>query len=152
MRDDLIRAILDCGKGDLSMLDDSQADMFEIIDHMKFKGKELTLNGIMGEVFEEGICRLGEAVKELRADLEKEEIAGEMAEGAEERLRKLRKYNINPSDDFGYYLNCQDTYLYFNPQSDRESSYKQEKQEVYEELFEKELQELEDYTGFDIQW
>ena len=55
MRNDLIRAILDCGVEDLSMLDNAGADMFETIDRMK----------------EEGIFRLGETVKAFRADLEK---------------------------------------------------------------------------------
>lgn len=152
MRNDLIRAILDCGVDDLRMLDDSEADMFEIVERMRFEGMELTLNGIMGEVFREGIHRLNEAVKAFRADLEREEQAGEMTEESYEQLQKLRKYNINPSDDFGYYTNCLDTHLYFNPQSDRESSYTEQKQEVYEELFEQELQDLENYTGFCIQW
>ena len=58
MRNDLIRAILNCGVDDLSMLDDSEADMFEIVEHMRSEGLELTLNEIMGEVFREGIHRL----------------------------------------------------------------------------------------------
>lgn len=152
MRNDLIRAILDCGIDDLNLLDDAGADMYELIKNMRFEGMELTLSGILGELFREGIHRLNEAVKSFRAELERQERAGEMTEASYEQLEKLRRFNINPSDDFGYYINYLDTHLHFNPQSDRESSYKQKKQEVYEELFEKELQELEDYTGFDIQW
>ena len=80
MRNDLIRAILDCGVNDLSMLDDAEADLFEIIGRMRDEGLELTLNGIMAEVFREGIFRLSEAVKEKIKDLEAEEQEG-VAEG-----------------------------------------------------------------------
>lgn len=152
MRNDLIRAILSCGVDDLNMLDDAGADMFEIIGHMKFEGMELTLNGIMAEVFREGIFRLSEAVKETRKNLESEEQCGALTEAGYEQLQRLRKYNINPSDDFGYYVNCLDTHLYFNPQSDRDSTYTEEKKSIYEEMFEQELQDMVDYTGFDIQW
>lgn len=147
MRNDLIRAILGCGVDDLNLLDDAEADMFEIIDRMKFDGMELTLNGIMAEVFREGIFRLSEAVKETRKNLEREEQQGVLMEADYERLQQLREYDINPSADFGYFVNCLDTYLYFNPQSNKE-----EKREVYEEMFEQELKDMEDYTGFDISW
>lgn len=146
MRNDLIRAILDCGIDDLSMLDDAKADMFEIVDKMKSEGMELSLNNIMAEVFKEGIHRLGQAVKELRADLEKEKQAGQMSDESADQWEKLNRHRLNPEEDFGYYVNCLDTHLYFY------TDYKAEKQEVYEELFAEELQALVDYTGFDIQW
>ena len=38
MRNDLIRAILNCGIDDLSILDDSEADMFKIVEKMRFEG------------------------------------------------------------------------------------------------------------------
>lgn len=53
MRNDLIRAILECGVDDLRMLDDAGADIFDIIGQMKFEGIELTLNNIMAEVFKD---------------------------------------------------------------------------------------------------
>lgn len=152
MRNDLIRAILDCGADDLNMLDDAGADMFKVVERMRFEGMELTLNGIMAEVFREGIFRLSEAVKETRKSLEREEQHGILTETDYDRLQKLREYNINPSDDFGYYVNCLDTHLYFNPQSDRDSMYTEEKKAVYKEIFEQELQDMVDYTGFDISW
>lgn len=147
MRNDLIRAILDCGIDDLRMLDDAGADMFDTIEQMKFEGMELTLNNIMAEVFKEGIHRLNEAVKAHGADLEKELQAGEVSDESKDQLEKMDRYHINPEKDFGYYVNCKDTHLYFNPQPNKE-----EAQAVYEELFEQELTYLVDYTGFDIQW
>lgn len=147
MRNDLIRAILDCGVDDLNMLDDSEANMFEIVGRMRLEGLDLTLNGIMAEIFREGIFRLGEEIKEARNNLEQKEQCGTLTEADYEKLQKIREYNLKPSADFGYYVNCLDTNLYFYPQTDKEK-----KREVYEELFEQELQDMMDYTGFDIQW
>ena len=146
MRSDLIRAILDCGIDDLSILDDAEADMFEIVDHMKFEGVELSLNNILAEVFKEGIYRLGQAVKELRAELEKERKAGQISDESADKWEKLNRYCLNPEEDFGYYVNCRDTSLYFH------TDHEKEKQEIYEELFGEELQALVDYTGFAIRW
>lgn len=147
MRDDLLCAILDCGTGDLNMLDDTEAHIFEIIQQMRSEGIELTLNNIMAEIFNEGILRLDEAVRSFREDLESEEQNGNITATRCEQLEKLRRLNINPKHDFGFYVNCMDTSLYFNPQPDKE-----EKRQVYEELFEDELLDLMNYTGFNIQW
>lgn len=141
MRNDLMRALLDCGVDDLSMLDDAEADMYETIDRMREEGITVTLNSIMGEIFREGIFRLGEAVKAFKAELEKEEQQGEMTEAGYEQLEKLRNHNLNPQLDFGYYLNFRDTHLYCDSG----------KKEIYEELFEQEMQDFIDYTGFDVE-
>lgn len=147
MRNDLIQAILDCGVDDLSMLDDAEADLFEIVGRMRGEGLELTLNGIMAEVFREGIFRLSEAVKEKMKDLETEEQEGALTKEAYEQLQKLRECGLNPFEDFKYYVNCLDTHLYFNPQPNKE-----EKIKIYGEIFGQKLHDVEDYTGFDIQW
>lgn len=147
MRNDLLCAILDCGTNGLDMLDDTKADMFEVISQMRSEGLELTLNNIMAEIFSEGIQRLDEAVKSLRADLEDEDQSREMTDASREQLEKLKRLNINPEHDFGFYVNCSDTSLYFNPQPDKE-----EKRQLYEELFQQELLDLMDYTGFNILW
>lgn len=147
MRDDLLCAILDCGTADLNMLDDTEANIFAVIQQMRSGGIELTLNNIMAEVFNEGILRLDEAVRSFREDLESEEQNGNLTDVGREQLEKLRRFNINPKHDFGFYVNCLDTSLYFNPQPDKE-----EKRQLYEELFEEELLDLMNYTGFNIQW
>ena len=72
MRNDLIRAVLDCGTDDLNLLDDAGADMFKIVEQMRFEGQEITLNGIMAEIFREGIFRMNEDVKAARKRLETE--------------------------------------------------------------------------------
>ncbi len=141
MRNDLIRAVLDCGVDDLSMLDDSEADLFKTVERMRFEGLEITLNGIMAEIFREGIFRMSEAVKEVRERLESEEREGILTEAGYEQLEAIRQHELSPQDDFTYYVNCLDTHL------NCDSS----KKEVYEEMFEQEMQDLMDYTGFSIE-
>ena len=141
MRNDLIRAILNCGIDDLSILDDSEADMFKIVEQMRFEGLELSLNGIMAEIFKEGIFRMNEAVKAERKRLETEECEGTLTEAGYEQLEAMRLHNLSPQNDFTYYLNYLDTHL----------SCDSEKKEVYEEFFEQEMQALMDYTGFNIE-
>lgn len=141
MRNDLIRAILNCGVDDLSMLDDSEADMFKIVEQMRFEGLELTLNGIMEEIFKEGIFRMNEAVKSEKKRLETEEYEGTLTEAGYERLVAIRQHKLSPQKDFTYYVNCLDTHLSCNSN----------KKEIYEEIFEQEMQALMDYTGFNIE-
>lgn len=88
MRNDLIRAILNCGVDDLSILDDSEADMFKIIEQMRFEGLELSLNGIMTEIFKEGIFRMDEAVKSEKKRLETEEHEGTLTAARKRFTRK----------------------------------------------------------------
>ena len=141
MRNDLIRAVLDCGVDDLSLLDDSAADMFKIVEQMRFEGLELTLNGIMEEIFKEGIFRMNEAVKSIKKRLELEEYEGTLTEAGYEQLEAIRLHNLKPQNDFTYYLNCLDTHLNCDSR----------KKEIYEEIFEQEMQNLMDYTGFNIE-
>jgi hypothetical protein len=141
MRTDLLEAVLSCSIDDLSLLDDAGADMFKIVEYMRKEGMEITLHSIMSEVFKEGIRRLGESVREFRRKLEKQEKSGEMAEIGHKQLKELRVHCINPVEDFGFYLNFQDTHLYVTT----------DKKKVYEEMFEQELLALEEYTGFNIE-
>lgn len=141
MKNDLIRAVLNCGVDDLSLLDDSAADMFKIVEQMRFEGLEITLNGIMAEIFKEGIFRMNEAVKSAKKRLESEEYEGTLTEAGYEQLEAIRLHDLKPQIDFTYYVNCLDTHL------NCDSS----KKKVYEEMFEQEMQDLMDYTGFNIE-
>ncbi len=141
MRNDLMRAVLDCGVDDLSILDESEADMFEVVKQMRLEGLEITLKGIMAEIFREGIFRMNEAVREVRERLEREEKDGSLTEAGYERLEVIRQNDLNPQSDFTYYLNSLDTHL--NCDSGKRG--------IYEEMFEQEMQDLMDYTGFNIE-
>lgn len=141
MRNDLIRAVFGCGMDDLSLLDDAEADMFETVEKLKEEGLEISLMGIIEEIFKEGIFRIGETVKEVRKRLEHGEKSDSLTEEESEQLEAIRTHDLNPQADFQYYLNFLDTHL----------SCDSEKKEVYEEFFEKEMQDLMDYTGFNIE-
>ena len=141
MRNDLIKAVLDCGVNDLSILDESEADIFEVVEQMRFEGLEITLKGIVIEIFREGIFRMSEAVREVRERLENEEKEGNLTEAEYEQLEVIRQYDLNPQSDFIYYVNSRDTHL------NCDSS----KRDIYEEMFKQEMQDLTDYTGFDIE-
>ncbi len=141
MRNDLIRAVLDCGTDDLNLLDDAGADMFKIVEQMRFEGQEITLNGIMAEIFREGIFRMNEDVKAARKRLETEEYEGTLTEAGYEQLEAIRQHDLRPQNDFTFYVNCLDTHL------NCDSS----KKRLYEEIFEQEMQDLMDYTGFNIE-
>lgn len=141
MRNDLIKAVFDCGTDDLNMLDDAEADVFETIEKMREEGQEICLRGIVEEIFKEGIFRMGEDVKEVREKLEFEEKKGSLLEEDCERLRAIRVHGLDPQTDFRYFFNFLDTHLFCDSL----------KKEVYEEFFEKEMQDLMDYTGFNIE-
>lgn len=141
MRNDLARAILNCGADDLSLLDDAGADMFETVQRMRDEGLEISLNGIIEEVFKEGIFRMREKLKEEKEWLESLERSEDITEYGYEKLQAIRKHNLDPQTDFSYYINFLDTHL--NVDSG--------KRKVYDEYFEKEMEDLSEYTGFDIE-
>lgn len=84
---------------------------------------------------------MNEAVKAERKRLETEEYEGTLTEAGYEQLGAIRRHNLSPQNDFTYYVNCLDTHL----------SCDSSKKEIYEEMFEQEMQDLMDYTGFNIE-
>lgn len=140
MRSDLIRAVLECGIDDLGILDEAEADMYDTVSKLREEGKEISLQSITEEIFEEGIFRMGEAVKNRRKELEDVERKGKLSEEEYEQLESMRLHELNPAADFGHEFNFLATNLYCDS----------EKKEVYEEWFEEEMQELMDYTGFNV--
>ncbi len=141
MRNDLVRAVLDYGVEDLSLLDDAGADMFETVRRIKDEGQEVNLSSIIEEVFKEGIFRMKEAFKEEKKRLESLEQSGDISEYEYEKLQAIRQHNLDPRTDFSYYINFLDTHLNINSG----------KREVYEEYFEQEMEDLSEYTGFNIE-
>lgn len=84
---------------------------------------------------------MDEAVKAEKKRLETEEYEGTLTEAGYEQLEAIRLHNLSPQNDFTYYVNCLDTHL----------SCDGSKKEIYEEIFEQEMQDLMDYTGFNIE-
>ena len=74
-KDRLLMAILECGDADLSVLDDTQYDLGEIVGNLKFNGSSISLNSITDEIFRKGRAELKQAVKnaiQSRKDLQYE--------------------------------------------------------------------------------
>ena len=141
MRNDLIRAVLDCGVDDLSLLDDAGANIYETVNRIKEEGQEISLMSITEEIFKEGIFRMSEAVKQECKRLEYVARCGRLTAEGKEKLEAIRNNNLSPQQDFEYYLNFLDTHLYCDSN----------KKAIYEEWFEAEMLALMDYTGFDIE-
>ena len=136
----LVNAVFDCGTDDLRLLDDAECDMFEVIKTMRDEGIDTSMNNIIEEVFKTGKQVIVDAYNERLQNLESEEKAGVMTEASYEQLQQLRE--LNPKEDFSWWINLQDTD--FHGDSD--------KQEIYEALFEEELEECVRLTGYDIKW
>lgn len=141
MRNDLIRAVFNCGIDDLSLLDDAGADMFETVKRIRDEGREVDMSSILEEVFEEGIFRMREKLKEEKEQMESLERSRDITEYEYGKLQAIRQHNLDPQTDFSYYINFLDTHL--NVDSG--------KRKVYDEYFEQEMQDLSEYTGFNIE-
>jgi hypothetical protein len=140
MNSELVRAVLNCGVDDLRLLDGAEVNFFDVVDHLRFEGIEVTMNNIIEEVFQTGKQVIVDAYKALLADLQKEVDTGETTEADWEYLQMVK--TLNPETDFTFFINLQDTTF----------SGASEKKETYENLFEEALEECERITGYDIQW
>lgn len=140
MNSQLINAVFDCGSDDLRLLDDAECDMFEVIDRMREEGISFSMNNIIEEVFKTGKQVIIDAYDERLQKLKQEEASGIMTEASYEQLQQLGE--IDPKEDFSWWINLQDTDFYGDGN----------KQEIYEALFEDELEECVRLTGYDIKW
>lgn len=115
--------ILDCGTADLSLLDDINYDLDDIIDSL-MENNCLSLNGIFQEVFIKGAEELQEEFKNQKEDI-KAEILYKIEENETENLTETEEHKelisdlallasgeLKPEDDLSYYLNYQDTHVF----------------------------------------
>ena len=125
--------ILDCGTADLSLLDDINYDLDDILDSL-MENNCLSLNGIFQSVFVEGARELQEEFENQKEDIKAEillrieeektewvesgEMTQEELEETEEHkelvsdLALLEGGELKPEDDLSYYLNYQDTHVF----------------------------------------
>ena len=115
--------ILDCGTADLSLLDDINYDLDDIIDVL-MENNCLSLNGIFQEVFIKGAEELQEEFENQKEDI-KQEILLRIEEDEREELAEEEEYeelisdlsllesgDLQPTNDLGFYLNYQDTHVF----------------------------------------
>ena len=125
--------ILDCGTADLSLLDDINYDLDDILDSL-MENNCLSLNGIFQEVFIKGAEELQEEFENQKEDIKAEilyrieeeksewvesgEMTQEELEETEEHeelisdLKLLESGDLQPANDLEFYLNYQDTHVF----------------------------------------
>ena len=113
----VLKAVLHCGTMDLSILDDIEYDLGEIVEELIDEGIQPTLNQIMSEVFRKATEDMTEAVdeeimytREDLDDLDEDEEEQETFHILQEKLSELLK--LNPEEDIDWYCNCLDTSIY----------------------------------------
>lgn len=115
--------ILDCGTADLSLLNDINYDLDDIIDSL-MENNCLSLNGIFQEVFIKGAEELQEEFKNQKEDI-KAEILYKIEENETENLTETEEHkelisdlallesgDLQPENDLEFYFNYQDTHVF----------------------------------------
>ena len=115
--------ILNCGTADLSLLDDINYDLDDILDSL-MENNCLSLNGIFQKVFIRGAEELQEEFENQKEDI-KAEILYKIEENETENLTETEEHkelisdlallesgDLQPEDDLSYYLNYQDTHVF----------------------------------------
>lgn len=115
--------ILDCGTADLSLLDDINYDLDDILDSL-MENNCLSLNGIFQEVFIKGAEELQEEFENQKEDI-KAEILYRIEENEAENLKETEEHKelisdlallengeLKPENDLEFYLNYQDTHVF----------------------------------------
>lgn len=123
----VLRTVLDCGTGDLCVLDDIGYDVGNIVEDLLAEGIKPTLNAITAEAFRKGAEELAQIVRERLCEPNEEDDA--------ETLEALRL--LNPERDIEWYCNCLDTHVYFV-----------RNEEIYREYLSQEIKCVEDKMGF----
>ncbi len=145
-RDDILQCLLHCGSLDLSVLDDVEYDLCEIIEEMQFSGLPISLNAITHEVFRQGQRELEDAINDAIEEREQElfdmdDIGDtETSEYNEiqEEINELK--TLNPEEDMAWYCNCLDTSCWFRNNRD-----------IYINLLPREIEQIEYNMGFSLE-
>lgn len=136
----LLSEILDCGLGDLCILENCNYDWSEIIDYCKENYRELTLENLFYSIIDFGMMDLVSKIKEKIDEIKKEIYETDdkdKIDKLESVLEKLRK--ISPQDDIGFYFNYLDSNVYFN-----------NNEEIYTKYLKDEIDNFENNTGFSL--
>ena len=108
-KDELLRALLNCGYMDLSLLDNvkySWSDVLEQLDGWLLE--ELSLNNLMRAVVSVGIIELWEKI-----DKRVEELEAQAEINDDEKVERAALKTLDPDQDIEGYFNCLDTHVYF---------------------------------------
>ena len=120
-KEDLLTTILDCGYGDLSVLEDCKYDMSTVADECKEQFGKISLNGLAMVMFDFGREDIAERKNELLHELEEEkykwdkaiERGQELTEEEQERYDALED-DIDLLEEFDVYENLESFHNYID--------------------------------------
>ena len=140
-REELLCGILDCGFGDLRMIDDCKYDLAEIYSDLKESHRYVSLNTVIDAIFRLGVSELEEKVLSQKEDTE---IRLESAvKGSKlERMLYEQMEEINslcPKDDVVWHTNFLDSDIRFC-----------KNESLYRKHFAVEISGIEDNMGFEF--
>lgn len=138
-KDDLLTTLLDCGYGDLSLLEDCEYDMDEIIDDCKEVFGDLNINNLVRVMFEFGLRDIEQAVGDRICELEAIDNVRELDEDEELELAALQE--LSPFDDMESFHNYLDTHIWIEDD---------EKKSTYTTYLSEALDRFYEMTGFEI--
>ncbi len=139
-REDLLTSIMDCGYGDLYLMQNCRYDIGEIVEECIESYGDVNINHLVRIMFEHGMidveCAICERLDELK---DKRKTEGELDEAERVELAALKK--LKPFEDIRSYHNFIDTYLWIDAK---------EKIPIYKKYAQKELDNFCEMTGFEI--
>lgn len=133
-KDDLLTELLGCGYADLSVLEDCQYDMYDVIEYCKDACLDLTLNNLAWSMFQIGRADIMRAIEERIDELESQE---ELSDDEQEELDALD--GLDPYEDIKSFHNYLDTSVWFSKNGD-----------VYRQYIKEAIEEFGDNTGYSI--
>ena len=138
-REDLLTSILDCGYGDLYLLEDCQYDIGYIVEDCIATFENLDINNLVSIMFDYGLRDIEEAISDRICELEAIQNERELDEDEEEELTALR--TLEPFEDMQSFYNYIDTHIWIDAD---------EKVDTYKKYMQEALDHFCEMTGFEI--
>lgn len=130
----LLSELLDCGTSDVDILEDVEYDISDLVEDCNMGFGKVTLNGLMMSAFAFGLRDFRKSIDERIEELESAES---LTKAEKKELKALKQ--LDPENDAESFHNYQDTSIWFN-----------ENKELYEKYCQKECDEFEENTGYEI--
>lgn len=133
-KDTFLCALLGCGTADLSLLDDCDVDMYDVVEECRDRYEDMEINNVVRTIFDMGIQAIETICNEKIAELKGR---GNLSPVESVELEELLQ--LSPWRDVKSYHNFLDTSVWIDQNG-----------EIYRELLPDALQEFERITGFSI--
>lgn len=139
-RETLLTAILDCGYGDLYLMDDCRYDIGEIVEECIDVFGGLKINDLVRIMFDHGVSDIEYAINERLDELNyKADTEGELDEA--EQIEHDALETLEPREGFRSYHNFMDTHIWIDAK---------EKVPTYAKYMQEALDQFYENTGFEI--